>query len=106
MTDTAVAVREAGGPAEAPTFGHFIAGDWVESVSGETFESRNPADTRDVVGRFQQGTAADVPGQDAERASRQVTDECRSAARRGGDHPPPELPDGHPVLEDDAGARH
>ena len=27
---------------------------------GATFESRNPADTRDVVGRFQQGTAADV----------------------------------------------
>ena len=30
------------------------------STSGATFESRNPADTRDVVGRFQQGTAADV----------------------------------------------
>ena len=27
---------------------------------GRTFESRNPADTRDVVGRFQQGTEADV----------------------------------------------
>ena len=38
----------------------FIAGRWVESVSGETFESVNPADTRDVVGRFQAGTAADV----------------------------------------------
>ena len=42
------------------TFRHFIAGDWCESTSGETFESRNPADTRDVIGRFQQGTAADV----------------------------------------------
>ena len=29
-------------------------------VSGETFESLNPADTRDVIGRFQAGTAADV----------------------------------------------
>ena len=38
----------------------FIAGRWVDSVSGETFESVNPADTRDVVGRFQAGTAADV----------------------------------------------
>ena len=38
----------------------FIAGRWVESVSGETFDSVNPADTRDVVGRFQAGTAADV----------------------------------------------
>jgi len=38
----------------------FIAGRWVESVSGATFESVNPADTRDVVGTFQAGTAADV----------------------------------------------
>jgi aldehyde dehydrogenase (NAD+) len=51
MTETAV---------ETPTFRHFIAGEWVDSTSGETFESRNPADTRDVVGRFQQGTKADV----------------------------------------------
>jgi acyl-CoA reductase-like NAD-dependent aldehyde dehydrogenase len=45
---------------DAPTFRHFIAGEWCESTSEATFESRNPADTRDVVGRFQQGTAADV----------------------------------------------
>ena len=38
----------------------FIAGRWVDSVSGATFESVNPADTRDVVGHFQAGTAADV----------------------------------------------
>ncbi|MDO8485719.1 MAG: hypothetical protein Q7S35_12335, partial [Candidatus Limnocylindrales bacterium] len=49
------------GPAdEPPTFRHFIAGEWCESTSGQTFESRNPADTRDLIGRFQQGTAADV----------------------------------------------
>jgi alpha-ketoglutaric semialdehyde dehydrogenase len=44
----------------APTFQLFIGGDWVDSVSGETFASHNPADTRDVVGQFQAGTAADV----------------------------------------------
>jgi aldehyde dehydrogenase (NAD+) len=38
----------------------FIAGRWVDGVSGETFDSVNPADTRDIVGRFQAGTAADV----------------------------------------------
>jgi acyl-CoA reductase-like NAD-dependent aldehyde dehydrogenase len=38
----------------------FIAGEWVYSVSGRTFDSVNPADRRDVVGRFQAGTAADV----------------------------------------------
>jgi aldehyde dehydrogenase (NAD+) len=51
MTETAV---------ETPTYRHFIAGEWCDSISGETFESRNPADTRDVVGRFQQGTRADI----------------------------------------------
>src|SRR5262245_38029696 len=43
-----------------PTFGHFIAGEWCEGVSGETFESHNPADRRDVIGRFQAGSPADV----------------------------------------------
>ena len=38
----------------------FIAGRWVASAAGRTFASVNPADTRDVVGRFQAGTAADV----------------------------------------------
>ena len=47
-------------PTDAPTFRHFIAGEWCESTSGATFESRNPADRRDIIGRFQQGTAADV----------------------------------------------
>src|SRR6187399_1321972 len=51
MTETAI---------ETPTFRHFIAGSWTDSISGQTFESRNPADTTDVVGRFQQGTKADV----------------------------------------------
>ena len=45
---------------EIPTFHHFIAGEWCDSTSGETFESRNPADRRDVIGRFQKGTKADV----------------------------------------------
>jgi aldehyde dehydrogenase (NAD+) len=38
----------------------FIAGRWVDAVSGATFDSVNPADTRDVVGRFQAGGPADV----------------------------------------------
>ena len=45
---------------DGTTFHHFIAGEWCDSTSGVTFESRNPAETRDVVGRFQQGTRADV----------------------------------------------
>src|SRR4051794_41439501 len=39
---------------------NFIDGEWIESSSGETFENRNPADTRDVVGIFQKSIKADV----------------------------------------------
>src|SRR3954469_9143796 len=60
MTETAVASDRRPDSGEPPTFRHFIAGEWCASTSGATFESRNPADTRDVIGRFQQGTAADV----------------------------------------------
>ena len=41
-------------------FKNFIAGEWVDAAGGETFESVNPADRRDVVGRFQAGTKADA----------------------------------------------
>src|SRR5919106_2653923 len=60
MTETATTNRVGMARPEPPTFRHFIAGEWCDSGSGRTFESVNPADTRDVVGRFQQGTAADV----------------------------------------------
>lgn len=60
MTETAERTTERPHTAEAPTFRLFIAGEWVESVSGRTFESLNPADRRDVIGRFQAGTKADA----------------------------------------------
>src|SRR5215471_15109296 len=41
-------------------FKNFIDGEWVESSAGETFEDRNPADTREVVGIFQKSNQADV----------------------------------------------
>ena len=45
---------------QTKVFKNFIDGEWVESSTGETFENRNPADTRDVVGIFQKSAAADV----------------------------------------------
>src|SRR4051812_12322057 len=60
MTGTATRASVQTPHGDAPTFRHFIAGEWVESAGGGTFESRNPADTRDIVGFFQQGTKADV----------------------------------------------
>jgi alpha-ketoglutaric semialdehyde dehydrogenase len=42
------------------TYHNFIDGGWVPSVSGQTFENRNPANTDDLIGVFQKSTAADV----------------------------------------------
>jgi acyl-CoA reductase-like NAD-dependent aldehyde dehydrogenase len=39
---------------------NFIDGEWVEASTGLTFENRNPADTRDVIGIFQRSGKADV----------------------------------------------
>src|SRR5688500_10628900 len=47
-------------PGSPKTHQLFIAGEWVASVSGETFENVNPADRRDVIGHFQAGTKADA----------------------------------------------
>src|ERR1700733_2300458 len=46
--------------AKTRVFKNFIDGEWVESSTGETFENRNPADTRDLVGIFQKSAKADV----------------------------------------------
>jgi aldehyde dehydrogenase (NAD+) len=60
MTATQQPASAGESAATPPTFGHFIAGEWCDGVGGETFESRNPADSRDVIGRCQAGTPADV----------------------------------------------
>ena len=41
-------------------FKNFIDGEWVEASTGGTFENRNPADTRDLVGIFQKSGRDDV----------------------------------------------
>jgi aldehyde dehydrogenase (NAD+) len=46
--------------AKTRVFKNFIDGEWVEASTGETFENRNPADTRDLVGIFQKSAKADV----------------------------------------------
>jgi len=43
-----------------PTCYNFIDGEWVSSVSGKLFENRNPANTSDLIGLFQQSVAADA----------------------------------------------
>jgi aldehyde dehydrogenase (NAD+) len=44
----------------ADSFKNYINGQWVESVSGRTFQDLNPADRDDVVGTFPESSEADV----------------------------------------------
>ena len=52
-TDTLASPAIIGNSTRSKTYKNFIDGEWVESSTGETFENRNPADTREVVGLFQ-----------------------------------------------------
>jgi aldehyde dehydrogenase (NAD+) len=45
---------------EPKVYNNLIGGEWMPSVSGQTFESTNPANTREVVGVFQRSVAEDV----------------------------------------------
>jgi acyl-CoA reductase-like NAD-dependent aldehyde dehydrogenase len=45
---------------DIPTLKNFIAGKWVPPADGIHFDNVNPADTRDVIGRFPLSGAADV----------------------------------------------
>jgi len=44
----------------AKTFKNFIAGQWVAPSTGEYMENRNPADWRDLIGRFPKSGPRDV----------------------------------------------
>jgi len=44
----------------AKTFKNFIAGEWVAPSTGEYMENRNPADWRDLIGRFPKSGPRDV----------------------------------------------
>lgn len=45
---------------DAPEYKNYINGKWVPAKSGKTFESRNPANPSDVVGRFAASEKSDV----------------------------------------------
>jgi len=62
---------------------NFIAGQWVPSKSGEIFDDINPANTKEIIGRFQKSNAADVDM--AIRSARNHFDEWRHtpAPKRG-----------------------
>lgn len=42
------------------SYKNFIGGRWVKPATGKMIESRNPADTREIIGRFPASAAEDV----------------------------------------------
>ncbi len=69
-TDVMTGPTIIGSATRTKVYKNFIDGEWVESATGETFEDRNPADTRDVVAIFQKSNKADVDA--AVEAARQA----------------------------------
>jgi alpha-ketoglutaric semialdehyde dehydrogenase len=59
-TDTLASPAILGSNTATKVYKNFIDGEWVESSTGQTFENRNPADNREVVGIFQKSSKADV----------------------------------------------
>src|SRR5215212_2241171 len=57
------------------SYPNYIGGEWAAAHSGEWFENTNPADTRDVVGRFPVSDASDV--ERAVNAAREAADRWR-----------------------------
>jgi aldehyde dehydrogenase (NAD+) len=70
MATTASASEQTTRPQEGETYLNYIGGQWRPSVSGETFDNRNPAHSGELLGRFQRSTPADVDAaiQAAQRA--------------------------------------
>ena len=83
-TDTLTSPPALGSTATTKVYKNLIDGEWVESSTGETFENRNPADTRDVVGIFQKSGKADVDAavDAAKRALSEVAPGAGPASRR------------------------
>ena len=59
-TDTLTGPIIMGTATRPKVYKNFIDGEWVDASTGETFENRNPADNRDLVGIFQKSGPADV----------------------------------------------
>src|SRR6266705_1917623 len=59
-TDTLTSPVIMGTASRPKIYRNFIDGEWVEASTGETFENRDPADTRDVIGIFPRSGKADV----------------------------------------------
>ncbi|MBA3947227.1 MAG: aldehyde dehydrogenase family protein [Herpetosiphonaceae bacterium] len=68
---------------EPRVYHNLIGGEWVASASGKTFESRNPADSREVVGIFQDSSADDINAAVAAARTAYPTWRLMPAPKRG-----------------------
>ena len=59
-TETLRPTEASGRIGTTKVYKNFIDGEWVEALTGETFENVNPADTRDLIGIFQKSGKEDV----------------------------------------------
>ena len=68
---------------QIPEFHNYIAGEWIRSSSGASFENRNPANRNEILGVFPKSTAKDVD--EAVAAAREAFASWRlmPAPRRG-----------------------
>ena len=48
------------GMARTPTHKNYIGGKWIPSATGKTFENRNPANTDELLGRYQDSDERDA----------------------------------------------
>ena len=68
--------NRSGARSAVKTYQNYIGGQWVASQSGEMFENINPADTRDIIGRFPLSNSEDV--NDAVNAAQEAFDGWRN----------------------------
>ncbi|HEV2911820.1 MAG TPA: aldehyde dehydrogenase family protein [Pyrinomonadaceae bacterium] len=74
-TTTTTTTTAAASRTSIKTYHNYIGGEWTPSLSGEMFENINPADTRDVIGRFPVSAKEDV--ERAVEAARSAFDHWR-----------------------------
>ncbi|MFQ5715935.1 MAG: aldehyde dehydrogenase family protein, partial [Nitrospinales bacterium] len=67
----------------AKLYKNFINGEWRASESGETFDNVNPANPKQVLGRFQKSTRKDVELAVAAAAEAQKSWRKTPAPKRG-----------------------
>ena len=68
---------------EPKTYKNLIGGRWIESATGRTFENRNPADTREIVGSFPDSDERDVSAAVAAAQQAYATWRLVPAPKRG-----------------------